>query len=421
MIDHRAICRVQKPAYARGFTIVELLIVIVVIAVLAALVIVSYNGISRRAAESSLKSSLRSAATKLASDNVIAGAYPATLAEADEGRGLSAQSGTVFEYTYTAAINSYCLTARSTNSSVAPQHIGSSGGMMPQTGACAGHGVTDNLVVNGEGDMGSNTNFSSFTYDSSDSAPVGSGSFAANTGGYSFLATDQDIAVEPTKRYILRGWGRQRTAGVTTARWYLGLSPRDISGYQIQPQNYMYRPGTTTTLAQPLNPGDTVVYLTNISTSWYDTAGTATHFRSFVIWGYTDAAGTLWPMETYTRNPWYSDIYNGGVGAIDRTNNTITLNKPWPGGSYPAGRAISNGGAGSSYMYAAASNELLTDSWQERISPTITGTTPGGLNSSTTSFPVATKSVRISIGINAGSPPITSRPGIGGIRFYEIQ
>lgn len=38
-----------KFLYRRGFTIVELLIVIVVIAVLAAIVIVSYNGISQRA------------------------------------------------------------------------------------------------------------------------------------------------------------------------------------------------------------------------------------------------------------------------------------------------------------------------------------------------------------------------------------
>ena len=46
----------------------------------------------------------------------------------------------------------------------------------------------------------------------------------------------------------------------------------------------MYRPGTTTTLAQPLHTGDMVVYLTNASSSWYDVAGASTHYRSFIFW-----------------------------------------------------------------------------------------------------------------------------------------
>ena len=48
-----------------GFTIVELLIVIVVIAVLATITIVAYNGIQNRAYDSSIQSDLKSLATKL--------------------------------------------------------------------------------------------------------------------------------------------------------------------------------------------------------------------------------------------------------------------------------------------------------------------------------------------------------------------
>jgi prepilin-type N-terminal cleavage/methylation domain-containing protein len=46
----------------RGFTIVELLIVVVVIAILAAITIVSYNGIQNRAYDSSIKNDLENIA-----------------------------------------------------------------------------------------------------------------------------------------------------------------------------------------------------------------------------------------------------------------------------------------------------------------------------------------------------------------------
>lgn len=49
----------------KGFTIVELLIVIVIIGILAAITIVSYNGIQSRARETSLKSDLTNIAKQI--------------------------------------------------------------------------------------------------------------------------------------------------------------------------------------------------------------------------------------------------------------------------------------------------------------------------------------------------------------------
>ncbi|VXB67549.1 prepilin-type N-terminal cleavage/methylation domain-containing protein [Frigoribacterium sp. 9N] len=49
----------------RGFTIVELLIVIVVVAILAAITAVAYNGIQNRARASAAQVSLKQAATKI--------------------------------------------------------------------------------------------------------------------------------------------------------------------------------------------------------------------------------------------------------------------------------------------------------------------------------------------------------------------
>ena len=60
----------------RGFTIVELLIVVVVIAILAAITIVSYNGITRSANASSSKSQAATVAKKLEAYQAENGRYP---------------------------------------------------------------------------------------------------------------------------------------------------------------------------------------------------------------------------------------------------------------------------------------------------------------------------------------------------------
>lgn len=59
-----------------GFTIVELLIVIVVIAILAVISIVVYNGIQNRAADSAVQSDLRNMGSVLMNYNVLNGRYP---------------------------------------------------------------------------------------------------------------------------------------------------------------------------------------------------------------------------------------------------------------------------------------------------------------------------------------------------------
>lgn len=63
---------------AFGFTIVELLIVIVIIGILAALVIVAYNGIQARARDTTRTTDMRNIRSALAAYNADNSAYPPT-------------------------------------------------------------------------------------------------------------------------------------------------------------------------------------------------------------------------------------------------------------------------------------------------------------------------------------------------------
>lgn len=71
-----------KKAREQGFTIVELLIVIIVIAILAALVISAYTGIQGEANTSANRSDAKSFATALSANLPDSGTYPANAAAA---------------------------------------------------------------------------------------------------------------------------------------------------------------------------------------------------------------------------------------------------------------------------------------------------------------------------------------------------
>lgn len=67
---------IKKFKEERGFTIVELLIVIVIIAILAAIVIVAYNGITNRAKTSKALSAAQAVQQKAEAYNAEKGYYP---------------------------------------------------------------------------------------------------------------------------------------------------------------------------------------------------------------------------------------------------------------------------------------------------------------------------------------------------------
>lgn len=108
----------KKWAKQKGFTIVELLIVIVVIAILAAITIVAYNGIQTRAENSKTASAVAAWAKALQMYKVDEGSYPVinsclgasdTYADAHSGRcyGLSSDGTWTINTTFLAAMADY--------------------------------------------------------------------------------------------------------------------------------------------------------------------------------------------------------------------------------------------------------------------------------------------------------------------------
>jgi len=93
-----------------GFTIVELIVIIAIIGILAAISLVSYNGMTQRAAVVTLQSDLDHASSQLASEMLANGIYPLTDADANNGNGLVASPKTVYTYIY-GSDKKYCLAA----------------------------------------------------------------------------------------------------------------------------------------------------------------------------------------------------------------------------------------------------------------------------------------------------------------------
>lgn len=139
-----------------GFTIVELLIVVVVIGILAAITIVSYNGITQRASASVAQGAVDAARKKIALYSIENGtsSYPANL----EDLGLVSNDSVTYQYTVNTATDpdGYCVTA--TANEVAyrlGKNFAYTSGATTDTidestaasGACPGHSSTGGATI----------------------------------------------------------------------------------------------------------------------------------------------------------------------------------------------------------------------------------------------------------------------------------
>lgn len=249
-----------------GFTIVELLIVIVVIGILAAITIVAYNGIQAKATVASLQSDLENDNKQLiayltTSSTGFPTAIDCSSTPAANTICLKSSGTTTYQYSVNnASLSSptYCITATNNTTSY---YIGSSTSA-PAVGACPGHGAGGVAAITNQ---------------------VTNPTFATSTSGWG-LSTGTGGVAAPSLQpsggvdggtYYRATWSTTPTAGASYVSKGTGGgdATRDtlVNGGQTYNFNGWVRTSWATTIGMYAAPYDA----TNVATAGNVSPGTA--------------------------------------------------------------------------------------------------------------------------------------------------
>jgi prepilin-type N-terminal cleavage/methylation domain-containing protein len=302
----------------KGFTIVELLIVIVVIGILAAITIVAYNGIQERARASSVSSALSQAAKKLAVYQVDnPDLYPADKTALD-ALGIKDTNDVTYQYTRTSGTpNTYCLTATTGITSYKISNTSTT----PSAGGCAGHGVggaapIKNLAINPSAALNINywsTNTANSTV-ARDAAETRTGSLTTgsirttvNVAGSASTqlwdgTTTPLVPVTPGDTITISAWFKASVAGRTiniTDRWRNNAltepTPANVSPSIISSTTWT-RANFTTTVPAGANYSHVSFYFNGqVGDNWWLDDVMVT--KDGTVYNYADGASPNWVWD----------------------------------------------------------------------------------------------------------------------------
>lgn len=305
----------KRAQTSRGFTIVELLIVVVVIAILAAITIVAFNGIQQRAKDSAAQSTASQAAKKISSAAILnAELYP-TNAAFTSSTGLSDGDGTSYQYTVSADQKTFCLTSTKSNVSYSV----SSASLTPKKGACDGHGADGvaaitNLAIDprATSDL---TTANAFGWRKSQWA--GSG----GVGGYNFITGASDGPVAGISTYLRKNWTTPPSSMANSGDTGFDLSLGGASSYQVTPgQDFTFSCYLRPSVTRNLEIG-VYQYLSN------GTAHSTSRVRSNTFTGQANQ----WTRINYTYTVPATVSYI--AVACDSTSNSLSGATNWVAGS----------------------------------------------------------------------------------------
>ncbi len=273
---------------SQAFTIVELLIIVAVIGILAAITVVSYRSVTENSNKQAVKTDIVSVASNLTKYKAENGKYPASLADVSGG-----SLDSTFEYNYSASTDTYCLIGSKKGYSTYVK----SGNSAPKEGTCTlptGPQITNRAV---DPNATATANFSAGTGGSlqrrtdggyNGSTYIRRTATTANSTGITLSSSvSSHIPVEqgktysfsvwvrsnkPTPQYLYVGWlnsslagtgvissGGGQTVGTNwTLLTYTVVAPAGDVGFSSTPAyaSISVRPGTSFMASSPWVVGD---------------------------------------------------------------------------------------------------------------------------------------------------------------------
>ena len=233
----------KKQSLSFGFTIVELLVVIVVIGILATITIVSYTGIQGRAIIVSLISDLDNASKQLKLFQVDNGNYPTTIdcsiPDSSTNKCIKASSGNTYQYAVSNSTNPQSFCVKTTNDLINYKIASDS---TPSTGNCLSYGLVVDLDAgNSASYPGSGTTWTDLSGNNNGTLMNGATYSSANGGTFIFDGIDDYVNIAHNDSLMPQsisvcGWIRldgssnwmlvNKAAGGTSGSYYIyGGSP----------------------------------------------------------------------------------------------------------------------------------------------------------------------------------------------------